>query len=169
MTNRNWKDIAELVGITAIVASLLFVGLQMRQEQAIARYQGYSDFNNTMLEYARVINDNRDAWIRGLSGDELTPEEQVSFEVAGFAVYQKFAGLHRRVTVLPGGRTPDQIARQLAADMHLYPGLGNYIHARCSHLDSMGYVPDFCADVLEQYERIESGEYPPASGNIYVL
>ena len=169
MTNRNWKDIAELVGITAIVASLLFVGLQMRQEQAIARYQGHSDFNSTMLEYARVINDNRDVWIRGLSGGELTPEEQVSFEVAGFAVYQKFAGLHRRASVLPGGRTPDEIARQLAADMHLYPGLGNYIHARCSHLRGIGFVPEFCADVLEQYERIESGEYPAASGKIYVL
>ena len=31
-----WKDIAEIVGITALVASLIFVGLQIRQEQAIA-------------------------------------------------------------------------------------------------------------------------------------
>lgn len=37
MKMTNWKDIAELVGITAIVASLIFVGLQLRQEQVIAR------------------------------------------------------------------------------------------------------------------------------------
>jgi len=32
----NWKDIAELIGIAAIVASLVFVGMQMKQSQEIA-------------------------------------------------------------------------------------------------------------------------------------
>lgn len=36
MKSTNWKDIAELIGITAIVASLVFVGLQMKQSQEIA-------------------------------------------------------------------------------------------------------------------------------------
>lgn len=31
-----WKDIAELVGLVAIVASLIFVGLQLKQSQDIA-------------------------------------------------------------------------------------------------------------------------------------
>jgi hypothetical protein len=30
----NWKDIAELIGIAAIVASLVFVGLELRQTQS---------------------------------------------------------------------------------------------------------------------------------------
>jgi hypothetical protein len=33
---KDWKNIAELAGIAAIVASLIFVGLQMKQEQEIA-------------------------------------------------------------------------------------------------------------------------------------
>ena len=37
MNTSNWKDIAELIGITAIVASLVFVGLEMRQDHVIAR------------------------------------------------------------------------------------------------------------------------------------
>ena len=32
-----WNEIAELVGIVAIVASLVFVGLQMRQDHVFAR------------------------------------------------------------------------------------------------------------------------------------
>ena len=36
MQYRNWKDITEFVGIVAIVASLIFVGMQMRQDQVIA-------------------------------------------------------------------------------------------------------------------------------------
>jgi hypothetical protein len=43
----NWKDIAELIGLGAIVASLVFVGLQMRQEQIIARAElGSSTFDH---------------------------------------------------------------------------------------------------------------------------
>ena len=37
----DWKDIAELVGIAAIVGSLIFVGLQMRQTQEIALAQTF--------------------------------------------------------------------------------------------------------------------------------
>ncbi len=33
MKTSNWKDIAELIGIAAIVASLVFVGLELRQTQ----------------------------------------------------------------------------------------------------------------------------------------
>jgi hypothetical protein len=36
MKSSNWKDIAELVGISAIVASLIFVGMQMEQSQRLA-------------------------------------------------------------------------------------------------------------------------------------
>lgn len=37
MKSTNWKDIAELIGIAAIVASLVFVGLEMRQNHVLAR------------------------------------------------------------------------------------------------------------------------------------
>ena len=41
MKKSNWTDVAELVGIAAIVASLVFVGLQMRQSQEIAIAEQY--------------------------------------------------------------------------------------------------------------------------------
>ena len=37
MGNSNWREIAELFGIAAIVASLVFVGLQLRQDRQIAK------------------------------------------------------------------------------------------------------------------------------------
>jgi len=46
MKTTNWKDIAEVIGIAAIVASLIFVGLQMKQSQDIAvagQYQARAD------------------------------------------------------------------------------------------------------------------------------
>lgn len=47
MKNTNWKDIAELVGIVAIVASLVFVGMQMQQDRVHARAElGADSFSN---------------------------------------------------------------------------------------------------------------------------
>ena len=47
MKNTNWKDVAELTGIVAIVASLVFVGMQMQQDRIHARAElGADSFSN---------------------------------------------------------------------------------------------------------------------------
>ena len=51
MNNTDWKSIAELIGIAAIVASLLFVGLQMKQSQEIAIAQQYQDRSAAALDW----------------------------------------------------------------------------------------------------------------------
>ena len=40
----DWKSIAEFVGIVAIVASLIFVGLQLRQEQEVAQIESLGEY-----------------------------------------------------------------------------------------------------------------------------
>jgi hypothetical protein len=47
-----WNEIAELVGITAIVVSLGFVGYELRQSTAIARSDAYSSFSSQFLDLA---------------------------------------------------------------------------------------------------------------------
>ena len=51
MKIEDWKSVAELVGIAAIVASLVFVGLQMRQSQEIAIAQQYQDRSASALNF----------------------------------------------------------------------------------------------------------------------
>ena len=47
MKDTNWKDVAELIGIVAIVASLVFVGMQMQQDRVHARAElGADSFSN---------------------------------------------------------------------------------------------------------------------------
>ena len=53
MKNIAWKDAAELVGIAAIVASLIFVGLQMRQSQEIAIADQYQARAEIALDHWR--------------------------------------------------------------------------------------------------------------------
>jgi hypothetical protein len=76
---RKFNEVAELVGIAAIVASLMFVGLQMKQAGDIAQnevslgvYATRIDINNEMSEHA-------DIWIRGSKGDELDETEAFIF------------------------------------------------------------------------------------------
>ena len=79
MKPKNWKKIAELAGIAAIVASLIFVGLQMKQEQEIA----YSELDVSLLaiqaESTNLISTNSEIWVRGNAGEELSPSETAVF------------------------------------------------------------------------------------------
>lgn len=140
----------------------------MRQDHAIARAQEAADFDDTMIEYARVINANREIWIRGLEGDELSVADQVSFEAVAFAVWQKFNGTYVRDEFL-GGRGKIGVARQIASELYIFPGLRSYFLARCSHQESMGYSRPFCGDVLQQLGKLDDGTLPPPEGKLYVL
>ena len=59
MNSNNWKDTAELIGITAIVVSLVFVGLQMRQSQDIAIAAQYQSRADTAVDWyiSRMASD----------------------------------------------------------------------------------------------------------------
>ena len=50
MVNPKWRDTAELVGIASIVASLIFVGLQLKQTQDFAIASQYLDQASLMVE-----------------------------------------------------------------------------------------------------------------------
>lgn len=50
MTRTNWKEIAELVGVTAIVASLVFVGIELRQARQIAIADIYQQRTAMIIE-----------------------------------------------------------------------------------------------------------------------
>ena len=83
MRSKDWKDIAELFGIAAIVASLLFVGLQMRQTQEIALSAAYQARADTSL-VIRTIPLESPALLSALTkswsgqSDQRTPEEQTA-------------------------------------------------------------------------------------------
>ena len=52
MKSTNWKDIVELIGFAAIVGSLIFVGLQMKQSQEIALSDAYQARSESSIALA---------------------------------------------------------------------------------------------------------------------
>ena len=93
MKSGDWKSTAELIGISAIVASLIFVGLQMRQSQEIALSQAHSARSGTVIEQIMSVANNPyylSALAKRAAGnpDKVTPiEYQALMQVANGAMY----------------------------------------------------------------------------------
>ncbi len=91
--NTDWKSIAELLGIAAIVASLMFVGLQMRQSQEIALSQTHSERSGMIVGQIMSVAENPyflSALAKRAAGnpDEVTPiEHQALLMIANGAMY----------------------------------------------------------------------------------
>jgi hypothetical protein len=78
--NADWKAFAELVGIAAIVVSLVFVALQLRQSQDIAIAETRTARQAALVELNNAIAEHAETWAKGNSGEELSRSENVVYE-----------------------------------------------------------------------------------------
>jgi hypothetical protein len=168
MNRDKWRDILETLGIVSIVASLVFVGLQLRQDQKMNRYQAEADFDDTMFEYARIIGENPELWRKGLRGDELSESEEIRFQALAYIVEQKYTGIYGRSLLIGMGRDPEGIVRQFASNLYAFPGLRREFLGRCHRINSMGLEPAFCSRVEQTLTLLSNGEIPPAEGVHYI-
>jgi len=129
MKFEQWNDVAELVGTVAIVASLIFVGLQLRQTQQqleqdekVARTEMSSSFVANVIESDNAIIQNMDIWLRGNAGEELSAAEQeihaLLVHMANERAYYSVLGLRR----LESDEIADLDAAEFAAFLYENPG-----------------------------------------------
>lgn len=121
----DWKGTAELIGLAAIVASLIFVGLQMRQDQGIAQAQALVDASAVVTDLNQFIENNKEVWIKGLDGAELSLEDNFTFRALCRANYLRKIAHWERAKRLDIGN-PVFIAQSFAYEIHVYPGLRRY-------------------------------------------
>jgi hypothetical protein len=122
MKKTDWKDIAEVVGIAAIVASLIFVGLQMQQEQEIAIVDTYGSVVESNEVALNLIAANPEVWDRGINGADLSAADEVIFSSMVRAVTAHF--YHNTIRL---GRITDfdpyGVLNEFAFAIYVYPGL----------------------------------------------
>ena len=80
MQSINWKGLVEIFGISALVASLVFVGLQLQQSQDIAIAETFLSILDSELEVLHATNENAEIWAKANGGSQLTDAETVVFE-----------------------------------------------------------------------------------------
>jgi hypothetical protein len=125
MKSTNWKDIAELAGITAIVLSLIFVGLQLRQYQQLATEELVNFSNERQNAIRELIVANAEVWHKACAGEPLAPVSRV---IAG-KIYDAWTDhvvgeyFLRLTGVRQSESARETIIEEYAAQHWIYPGL----------------------------------------------
>ena len=122
MDFRKYNEIAELVGIVAIVASLVFVGLELRQSQKISLADIEASFAAASIEMASLVSDNSEIWAKGIAGKDLDESEAAAFESIVVALSDRTWSTQKQWRLLQGDEAADAIIHRFAAFLHQRPG-----------------------------------------------
>jgi len=142
----NWKDSLELVGIAAIVVSLVFVGYELRQSTAIARSDAYSSFSSQFFELAsNAAMDKRMSGLisqvnQGASPGDFKPEERVSIRMYQSAAVRVWEGLFRSVQA---GVLPEEALESAASGILINNNFFRSNWASTKHLYTSDFVTYF--------------------------
>jgi len=129
------NDWMQVIGIFAVVLSLIFVGLQMRQEQEIAIVDTYGSVAEAQIDLSVLVGENMVVWKKGLEDEELTEDERGIFEGLAAAVWAHHQRYFIRWTRLGPG-DPNVIASEMAYALYVFPGLREFFETNRMFNDS---------------------------------
>ena len=128
MDSAKLNDWMQVIGIFAVVLSLIFVGLQMRQEQEIAIVDTYGSVAEAQMNLSVLVGENMGVWKRGLEDEELTEDESGKFAGLVAAVWSHYQRYFIRWTRLGPG-DPANVASEFAYALYVFPGLRKVFEA----------------------------------------
>ena len=73
------KLLVDILGIFAVVASLIFVGIEVRQSGRAAMEDSFTGDLANMIPVEELVLENADVWLRGCRGEDLSEVEQMQF------------------------------------------------------------------------------------------
>ena len=122
MDFKKFNKVAELVGIVALIASLVFVGMEIRQSQLIALTEVDAANSIASIELASLINDSSDVWGRGIAGEDLDDAETETFRNIIIALSDRNWAMQHQLRMLGDDENADTIVHDFAAFLHQRPG-----------------------------------------------
>ena len=132
MKKTSWKDIAELIGMTAIVLSLIFVGLQLRQSQQLA----HEEIVNYSIERQNALRElivaNAEIWQKACVGEPLDPISRI-IAAKIYGAWMDHVATEwsvRAEGIRQSEEAQQRIVEELAAQFWIYRGLGELAAAR---------------------------------------
>jgi hypothetical protein len=123
MDSANFNDRLQIAGMLGIIASLVFVGLQLKQTDEIASIEGQENAVQRHYDMLSMMAESADVWQRGCIGEELSDAERVLFSKI-FTVYvnNNFAGWRRIELTDYRNLGSETSINAFAANVHRYPG-----------------------------------------------
>ena len=92
----SFNGIANFLGVFGVIGSLVFVGLELRQDSDINQSQLLSSDQIIALEFERLVQENPIIWFKGLEGSELDENEKIIFNSMAYTQFRVQANFHRR-------------------------------------------------------------------------
>lgn len=179
MDRKELNDWIQAIGIIAVVVSLVFVGLELRQSRQIASMDQLGIARQLVSEFRSMITDHADVWYRGCAGEQLTDVERLVFEQLvseygdlAFTLYARgtigvyegssrwidnyAANLHR----FPALRTADEAAFERYTEL-------SYVDFVTSQADFSRVIRQFGAELQSRLDELEKTDPAPELSPIY--
>ncbi len=124
MNQNKWLPVAELIGIAAVVASLIFVGLEIQQSREIARAEWTGILSQEQIAFDGLFVERPEVWQKGCIGDDLDPAEKIIFARQFSALYHLAFARWLRGNIGINGADPLWVSKEYAKNLHRYAGMG---------------------------------------------
>ena len=120
-----------MVGVAAIVASLVFVGVQLQQDRQLNNVATFGSVVESSIALSMLVQSHSELWIRGLDGEELPDSEEAIFISMVRAVESHYTNLYVRWESSGSDiRTPESLDQNFAAYIYMYPNDGHHERSR---------------------------------------
>ena len=158
----------QLLGMLGIIASLMFVGLQIKQTDVIASLESQENAISRNLATMEFIAENIDVWQRGCADEELTLAEQGLMAQLYWAyVNNNFTGWRR--LQLSDFREVDggYVIAVFAAHIHRYPGFKKIHESRIAWDELLGggarseFVSTYFGLISDKVDELSRSEPNP--------
>ena len=149
-------DWLQIIGLFGVLAGLVFVGLQLRQDRRVAVANAVDAVAGDLVEWAQLVTDNSEVWRKGLAGEPLSESEAMEFDAMARAWdTRQYANWIRAVQGISPS-PPERFVRQTAVEVHAYPGLRSFWQQREAYFLQVSQAPsEFMLQVGEELALLD--------------
>ena len=152
MSFKKFNEVAELLGMVAIVASLIFVGLQLRQSQRIALAEMEAANSSASVELASLLSDHSEIWVRGIAREELDDSDAEVFKNIVITLSDNAYSQQEQFRLLGDDELADGAVHEFAAYLHDRPGARRaWTEREASLKNSRSLLDPLAVEVVSEY------------------
>lgn len=166
MDSAKLNDWMQIIGIFSVVASLLFVGMQLKQEEQIALSQIHQADEASSTQIDLAVAENAEIWLKSNNGDSLNEAERLIMSRLVAAMYRRARlETNMRRTL---GQFSDASIVDFAIELHENPGAREFWEAQAAAEAAYfrelrpddPYRESYHQDVLAELEKLDR-TFPP--------
>jgi hypothetical protein len=123
MNSGKINDWLQIGGQFAVLAGLIFVGLQLSQDRQIAKIQVVAEAANKRMYWAELIEQSPEVWVKGLAGQPLSATEAAQFDALATSWELTHFSFHYTTNHLSNISTDRRFVREWVLELRKHPGL----------------------------------------------